>query len=130
MSPPPRPLTFTVSTTLLSASLALGAAGCDDGKTVNVKEPAKDPSKDPGVHQTVNEGPEPEPKRVNEGPEPEPEPVHVNEGPEPEPTAVVDPQREPGMKVNPGPEVAPVLEPEPPEVRVNVRAPTGPEPRK
>jgi protein TonB len=88
MSPPPRSLTFAVSTSLLTASLAL--AGCD--------EPKKQINPGP-----VNEAPKPEPDHVNVGPEPQPpeppppEPIHVNEGPEPQPEPVV-------KSVNPGPE--------------------------
>jgi hypothetical protein len=93
MSPPPRSLTFAVSTSLLTASLAL--AGCDDAK----------PQINPGP---VNEAPQPKaeggeqpppPKPdVQPKPEPKPEPIHVNEGPQPEP------EPEDVKSVNPGPE--------------------------
>ncbi|KIG18496.1 hypothetical protein DB30_00181 [Enhygromyxa salina] len=54
MSPQPRRLSFAVGTTLLTASLATGAAGCQKkGPTVNVAEPPEE------VY--VNEGPQPEP---------------------------------------------------------------------
>jgi hypothetical protein len=73
MSPPPRRLSFAVGTTLLTASLAAGAAGCaKEGPTVNVAPPED-------VH--VNEGPEPEP----EGEEVEaPDDATVNTVPESE----------------------------------------------
>jgi hypothetical protein len=90
----PRRLSFAVGTSLLTASLSLGA--CTD------KPKADGPEKKPEKH--VNEGPQPEfePVHVNEGPQPQPEPepvLAVNEGPEPEP----EPPK-PGTKVNPGPE--------------------------
>jgi hypothetical protein len=103
MSPPPRSLTFVVSTSLLTASLSL--AGCDDPKeAVNPGPVDKGPEDkaDKGEEDHVNVGPETPPQ-----PEEAPEPIHVNEGPEP----VV-------KSVNPGPE--PVL-PEPVEPTVNTR---------
>ena len=97
MSPPPRRLTFAVSTSLLTASLSLGVAGCDE-QTVNPKptpdqvepdhtvnvaqelpEPKESGANEPEPEISANPGPEPEPKL-----EAAPEPVHVNEGPEPE----------------------------------------------
>lgn len=88
---PPRKLTVSVGTSLLTASLAVGAIACK--RTVN-QAPPDEPH--------VNEGPEPEDNvdvgpeddggdeveepTVNEAPEPDiDEPVHVNEAPEPEP---------------------------------------------
>jgi hypothetical protein len=113
MSPPPRSLTFAVSTSLLTASLSL--VGCDEPKkNINPGPVNEAPEKD------SDKAPEPEEDHVNVGPEPttanppEPEPIHVNEGPQPQP----DPQ----IKVNPGPEAEkpePVPEPEP--KRVNTR---------
>lgn len=107
MSPPPRSLTFVVSSSLLTASLSL--AGCD--------EPKKQVNPGP-----INEAPQPEPDTVNVGPEPQPEPpppepIHVNEGPEPQPEPPV-------IKSNPGPEV----ETPPPEVLEPKRVNTRPEP--
>lgn len=110
MSPPPRRLTFTVGTSLLSASLALGVAGCTEGSGKSkTDEKAKPPIP---VEPTVNMLPPPEPVEprptppvdpelveplhVNEDPEPKSlEPVHVNEGPEPEPIQP-EPVVEPG----------------------------------
>lgn len=104
MSPPPRRLSFAVSTSLLSASLSLGAAGCDDKQpTVN---PA--PEKDSDVHVNVDpvtpegeQNPEPTPETVhtvNPVPEPAPEELHVNEGPEPAPQPTVNTVPDPKAK--------------------------------
>lgn len=68
MSPPPRRLSFAVGTTLLSASLATGVAGCDK-KTSN---PGPEPPH-------VNEGPEEAPPDVNVAPEPD-EPDAAEDG--------------------------------------------------
>lgn len=120
MSPPPRSLTFVVSTSLLTASLSL--AGCDEPKQAN---PPTDKGADKNVGkavETVNEGPEkppqpetPPPPETPPQPEPSPEPINVNEGPEPMPEP-------PPEKVNPGPEVVPQAAPEPKNVN------TRPEP--
>lgn len=119
MSPPPRSLTFVVSTSLLTASLSL--AGCDESKQAN---PPADKGADKNVGktvETVNEGPvtpPPETPPPETPPQPEilpdpgPEPIHVNEGPEPMP---------PPEKVNPGP-IEPTAAPEPKNVN------TRPEP--
>jgi hypothetical protein len=116
MSPPPRSLTFAVSTSLLTASLSL--AGCDEPKKQVNPGPVNEAPKDSG------EAPKPEPEdHVNVGPEPTPEPpppepIHVNEGPEPPPQPEVAP---PDIKVNPGPNVEqPQPEPIEPK-RVNTR---------
>jgi hypothetical protein len=116
MSPPPRSLTFAVSTSLLTASLSL--AGCDDREAnPGPDKGAADKKADEGIEEDhVNVGPETPPK-----PEPQPEleeapqPVHVNEGPVRTPDAP-----EPETKVNPGPEVE---KPGPPleDKRVNTR---------
>jgi hypothetical protein len=100
MSPPPRSLTFAVSTSLLTASLSL--AGCDEPKKHINPGPVNEAPKPEPDTRDVNPGPDvetpPEPDHVNVGPEPTPEPppepIHVNEGPEPPP---------PDTKVNPGP---------------------------
>jgi hypothetical protein len=114
MRPPPRSLTFAVSTSLLTASLSL--AGCDDPKK------AVNPGPVEQAPENKASGDEPEPDHVNVGPEdPEPEPkppvepIHVNEGPEP-----TEPPPEPPLKVNPGPD-AEKPEPGPEPKRVNVR---------
>jgi hypothetical protein len=101
MSPPPRSLTFVVSTSLLTASLSL--AGCDEGPVnPGPVEDSQDKTDKGGDEDHVNVGPE--------TPPPEPEPIHVNEGPEPVPP---EPTPEPVIKsVNPGPEPVP----EPPSV--------------
>ncbi len=70
MPPSSRRLRFAVGTSLLTASLSTGAAGCK-GTTVNTAPP-----------------PEPEPVHVNEGPAEEPE------APE-EPEQTVNPAPEP-----------------------------------
>jgi hypothetical protein len=113
MSPPPRSLTFVVSTSLLTASLSL--AGCDDPKEAVNPGPVEGANKG-GDEDTVNVGPEkpPDTKEVNPGPEPEPpplEPIHVNEGPEPKPEPVI-------RRGNLSPVKAP---PEPVEPTVNTR---------
>ena len=110
MSPPPRRLTFAVSTTLLSASLSLGVAGCDEGTVNPGPEKVDDKTKAEGPEETVNVGPE-------EGGDKEP--VHVNEGPEPTP--------ELEEKVNPGPEPE---KPPPDGPNVNTVAPQEPEPKR
>lgn len=96
MSPPPRRLTFAVGSSLLTAALSLGPAGCDDDAKSNPKAPDQDSDGEP--EHTINEAPEPEPEpdRVNEGPEPdpEPEPVRVNEGPQPTPPPTPEPAPE------------------------------------
>jgi hypothetical protein len=83
MSTPPRRLSFAVGTSLLTASLSLGAAGCNKKQTVNVHPDEPE--------ETVNEGPVTEPEEpeetVNEGPVAEPEEPHVNEGPAEDPAA-------------------------------------------
>jgi hypothetical protein len=98
MSPPPRSLTFAVSTSLLTVSLSL--AGCDEPKQQVNPGPVNEKPEPEGDH--VNVGPEPDTKEVNPGPEPEvaPEPIHVNEGPQPQP----EPPPEQPLKVNPGPD--------------------------
>ncbi|MFO7564610.1 MAG: hypothetical protein R6X02_18340 [Enhygromyxa sp.] len=97
----PRRLSFAVGTSLLTASLSLGVAGCTDKPKVN-----EGPEKKPEEFKTVNEGPESEPpEKVNpgpeegeEGPKPEEEPLpSINPGPAPEPPP------EPPKRVNPGP---------------------------
>lgn len=117
MSPPPRSLTFVVSTSLLTASLSL--VGCDEpkgeGATGSEKKAGKGDDED---HVNVGpEKPQPEPdtREVNPGPEPPPpEPIHVNEGPEPAPEPPVI------KSVNPGPENERPPEPIEPK-RVNTR---------
>ena len=110
MSPPPR-LTFAVSSTLLTASLAVGAAGCDSPEPEPKPEavaptqpkvlpaPEEDSSKPPvaegGDDQAINPIPEPV--------EPEPEPVHVNPGPEPVPDEVEPEKVKPEPKPEPEP---------------------------
>jgi hypothetical protein len=107
MSPPPRSLTFVVSTSLLTASLSL--AGCDDPKEAVNPGPVDRAPEDKAEEDHVNVGPEMPP------PEQGPEPIHVNEGPEPIP-------QPPVVMVNPGPEVEKPPEPEPVEPkRVNTR---------
>jgi hypothetical protein len=81
----PRPLSFAVGTSLLTASLSLGV-GCADKPKVEKKSDEKHVNEGPKtIHETVNEGPEPEPppeKNVNPGPEVAPEPPKkVNPGP-------------------------------------------------
>ena len=76
MSPPPRSLTFDVSTSLLTASLSL--AGCDESKQAN---PPADKGADKNVGknvgktvETVNEGPvTPPPETPPQWPAPGPE---------------------------------------------------------
>ena len=64
MSPPPRRLTFAVSSSLLTASLAVGAAGCDSQPQVNPAGPKAEP--EPKTTDKPEVPPEPEPeKRVN-----------------------------------------------------------------
>jgi protein TonB len=111
MSPPPRSLTFVVSTSLLTASLSL--LGCDEPKEAVNPGPVDKAPEDKGDNEDhVNVGPETPPQP--EVPPPPPEPIHVNEGPEPVP----EPQP---IKTNPGPEVEtpPPSAPEP--KRVNTR---------
>ena len=55
MSPPPRRLTFAVSSSLLTASLAIGVAGCDGQPTAN---PAPEPEPEPPNVNVAAEGPE------------------------------------------------------------------------
>lgn len=118
MSPPPRSLTFVVSTSLLTASLSL--AGCDDPKGAVDDGPQK--ADKGGDADNVNVGPEtppqPEPPPQPETPpQPEPPPpedIHVNEGPEPVP------EPPPVIKSNPGPEGEKLPEPVEPK-RVNTR---------
>ena len=117
MSPPPRSLTFAVSTSLLTASLAL--AGCDEPKKQINPGPINEPEKN-----ASGQPPEPEPDHVNVGPEPTtaapdkaPEEIHVNEGPEPKPT-------DQPLKVNPGPDgEKPIAEPEPKHVNTRPNEP-------
>lgn len=117
MSPPPRSLTFVVSTSLLTASLSLAA--CDEQPANSGPVKGSQDKTDKGSDEDrVNEGPETPPPpviSVNEGPEPEPpppEPIHVNEGPEPVPEPVI-------IHTNPGPNNEPPgpIEPK----RVNTR---------
>lgn len=78
----PRRLSFAVGTSLLTASLAAGTAGCNK------------PTANPG----------PEPPHVNEGPAPQPEDEpHVNEGPEGDEAAPEDaePPDEPNVNTVP-----------------------------
>lgn len=114
MSPPPRSLTFAVSTSLLTASLSL--AGCDESKKAVNPGPINEAPENKGS----GDAPKPEtpPPTPEPTPEPPPEQIHVNEGPQLEPTAA-DPQ----LKVNPGPdgEPTPVLAPELEPKRVNTR---------
>jgi hypothetical protein len=117
MSPPPRSLTFVVSTSLLTASLSLAA--CDEPKEAVNPGPADKADKG-SEEDHVNVGPEtppPEPIHVNEGPEPVPTPpqpvISVNPGPEPVPPP------QPVISVNPGPEPVPPASEEP--KRVNTR---------
>jgi len=92
MTTPPRRLTFSVGASLLTASLALSVAGCDDKPAVNPKpeagpdEAEKKPA--PNLEDPFKNTPEPEPTlSVNPVPEPPPEPV-TNVGREPEPKPV------------------------------------------
>jgi hypothetical protein len=103
MTTPPRRLSFAVGTSLLTASLSLGAAACTDAKPP--EKPKNDKTEKRRIEiETVNEGPTKEPPvpNVNPGIEPEPDTREVNPGPEVE----VPPDPE-GTKVNPGPEPAP-----------------------
>jgi outer membrane biosynthesis protein TonB len=96
MSPPPRRLSFAVGTSLLTASLSLGAAGCD-GRTVNPvpeKSNEKQAKPEPDPELAINPGPEPEPEPTAE---PTPDPV-ANPGPHPEP--LPEPQLEEPKRVN------------------------------
>ncbi|KIG18497.1 hypothetical protein DB30_00182 [Enhygromyxa salina] len=112
MSPPPRRLSFAVGTSLLTASLSLGVAGCDEqtsnpgpdradkhpepeGPTVNQVAPELEPVEpdpvapsDAGLDPEQVEGP-----HVNEGPEPEPEPI-----PPPDPQVMVNPASVPDLE--------------------------------
>jgi hypothetical protein len=112
MSPPPRSLTFVVSTSLLTASLSL--AGCDEQPANSGPVKGSQDKTDKGSDEDrVNEGPETPPPviSVNEGPEPvpeppPPEPIHVNEGPEPVPEPPVihtntGPSNEPSELIEP-----------------------------
>ncbi|MCA9652181.1 MAG: hypothetical protein H6712_18725 [Myxococcales bacterium] len=75
-----RRLTFTVGTSLLTASLATGMVGCAKKQTVNVHPDEEPPH--------VNEGPvdEPdEPEPDDDAAPPDVEPPDVNVGPEAEP---------------------------------------------
>jgi outer membrane biosynthesis protein TonB len=102
MSPPPRRLSFAVGTSLLTASLTLGVAGCDEDKPTVNPAPETDSKKEKPEEPTPNIGPE-------DGGE-EPEPVHINSGPvKPDPKPEPDP--DPGTKTNPGPEPKPKPEP-------------------
>lgn len=117
MSPPPRSLSFAVSTSLLTASLAL-AGGCDD------KQPTVNPAPEKTPEHTVNEGPQPEPQpTANPGPEAPPEPPPTADAPpEPLPTANPGPEDFPEpVHVNEGPVDAPELEAAPEPKRVNTR---------
>ena len=127
MSPPPRRLTFAVSSSLLTASLAVGAAGCDSQPQVNPAGPKAEPegkAEDGKAEAGKAEAgkpevaPEPEPeKRVNMVEELDPEelePDRVNEGPEPEPQDTAPPEADP----------KPTPEPEPEPKRVNTRPTT------
>ena len=96
MSPPPRRLTFAVSSSLLTASLAVGAAGCDSQPQVNPAGPKAEPegkAEDGKAEAGKATGkpevpPEPEPQDTalpeadpKPTPEPEPEPKRVNTRP-------------------------------------------------
>ncbi|PRQ08392.1 hypothetical protein [Enhygromyxa salina] len=89
MSTPPRRLSFAVGSSLLTASLALGAGGCDERTSNPGPDPEAQQPKPKPEEPVVNPLPPPDPvARPNEGPEPDPEavePVYVNEGPEPDP---------------------------------------------
>ena len=120
MSPPPRRLTFAVSSTLLTASLAVGAAGCDSDKTVEPKPGAEAPTQPkvlPAPEETIEtppvaegegegEGGDGDERAINPTPEPvgpEVEPVHTNPGPEPTPAELEPAKVHPEPKPKPEP---------------------------
>jgi hypothetical protein len=108
MSTPPRSLSFAVGTSLLTASLSLGAAACTDAKPKDDAKTDKSEPKTVEVKNVNTRAPDPEPPpqdtKVNPGPEPEQPPVvMVNPGPEPE-QPPKPPEGAGGINVGPEPE--------------------------
>ena len=92
---PPRRLTFAVGTTLLTASLSVGAAGCDQGSVEGkTPEDAKAEGKTP--EGKTPEGKTPEDKTSDARPEPDgPPPPPEDDGGTPEPIRTANPGPEP-----------------------------------
>jgi hypothetical protein len=83
MSPPPRRLTFAVSSSLLTASLALGCTAGDESAKKKDEKTEKPEAEGPMVNTVEPPTPEPEPGlKVNPGPdELEKAPPEIGEGP-------------------------------------------------